>query len=67
MGSRHMLRRVANERYFYTHMSQMTSSYFAKYFCNTYFEYITPCTVMTYAILDALQVTHLTLVSYGLV
>jgi hypothetical protein len=31
------------------HMSRVTSSYFAKYFCDTYFEYITPCIVMTYA------------------
>jgi hypothetical protein len=33
-------------------MSQVTSSHFAKYFCGTYFEYITPCTVMTYATSD---------------
>jgi hypothetical protein len=48
----------------------MASSYFARYFCTTHFEYITPCTVMTYAMLDALQVTHLMhlmLASYDLV
>jgi hypothetical protein len=67
MGSRHILSRVANERYFYTHMSRVTSSHFAKYFCDTYSEYITACAVMTYAMPDAIQVTHLTLTDYDLV
>jgi hypothetical protein len=40
-------------------MSQVTSSRFAKYFCDTYFEYITPCMVMTYATSDAIRVTPL--------
>jgi hypothetical protein len=33
---------------FYMRISQVTSSHFAKYFCDTYSEYITPCAVMTY-------------------
>jgi hypothetical protein len=37
-------------------MSQVTSSHFAKYFCYTYFEFITPCTVVTYATSDAIRV-----------
>jgi hypothetical protein len=48
-------------------MSRVTSSHFAKYFYDTYSEYITPCVVMTYATSDAIRVTHPTLVSYGLV
>ncbi len=36
------------------HMSRVTNSYFAKYFCDIYFEYITPCTVMTFATSDAI-------------
>jgi hypothetical protein len=48
-------------------MSQVTSSYFAKYFCDTYSEYITQCVVMTYATPDAIRVMHITLVGYGLV
>jgi hypothetical protein len=67
MGTRHMLRRVANERYFYTHMSWVTSSHFAKYFCDTYSKYITPCAVMTYATPDAIRVMHLTFTGDGLV
>jgi hypothetical protein len=43
--------------YFYMRMSQVTSSYFAKYFCDTYSEYITPCKLMTYATFDAIRVT----------
>jgi hypothetical protein len=62
-----MLRRVANERFFYMYMSRVTSSHFTKYFCDTYSEYITQCAVMTYATPDAIQVTHATLVGYGLV
>jgi hypothetical protein len=42
--------------YFYMHMGQVTSSYFAKYFCDTYSEYITPCTVMTFATSNAIWV-----------
>jgi hypothetical protein len=42
-------------------MSRVTSSYFAKYFCDTYFEYIIPCTIMTYAMSDAIRVTPLRL------
>jgi hypothetical protein len=38
-------------------MSQVTSSYFAKYFCDTYSEYITPCKLMIYATFDAIRVT----------
>jgi hypothetical protein len=41
------------------HMSQAISSHFIKYFCDTYSEYITPCTVMTYATSDAIWVMHL--------
>jgi hypothetical protein len=41
---------------FCMHMSRVTSSYFAKYFCNIYSEYITPCTVMIYATFDAIRV-----------
>jgi hypothetical protein len=67
MDSRHMLHRVINERYFYTHMSRVTSSHFAKYFCNAYSEYITPHTVMTYAMPDAIRVTHPTLAGYNLI
>jgi hypothetical protein len=37
-------------------MSQVTSSHFAKYFCNIYSEYITPCVAMTYATSDAIRV-----------
>jgi hypothetical protein len=46
-------------------MSRVTSSYFAKYFCDTYSEYITPCVVMTYATPDDIRVTHTTLTGYG--
>jgi hypothetical protein len=67
MGSRHMLRKVTNERYFYTHMSRVTSSHFAKYFCDTYSEYITPCVVVTYATPDASSTMNPTLMGYGLV
>jgi hypothetical protein len=67
MGSRHMLRRVTNERYFYTHMSRVRSSHFVKYFCDTYSEYITPCMVMTYATPDAIRVIHLMFMGYGLI
>jgi hypothetical protein len=45
----------------------MTNSYFANYFCDTYSEYITPCTVMTYATLYAIRVMHPTLTGYGVV
>jgi hypothetical protein len=38
-------------------MSQVTSSHFAKYFYDTYSEYITPCEVVTYATSGAIQVT----------
>jgi hypothetical protein len=41
---------------FYMCMSQVISSHFAKYFCDTYSEYITPCAVMTYAMSDAIWV-----------
>jgi hypothetical protein len=44
-------------RYNFMHMSQATSSHFAKYFCDIYSEYITPCTVMTYATSDPIRVT----------
>jgi hypothetical protein len=67
MGSRHMLHRVVNERYFYTHMSQVISLYFAKYFCDTYSEYITTCVIMTYAMPDAIRLTHPMLMGYDLV
>jgi hypothetical protein len=42
-------------------MSQVTSSHFARYFCDTYPEYITPCTIMTYAMSDAIWVMPLQL------
>jgi hypothetical protein len=42
---------------FYMRMSRVTSSYFAKYFCDMYYEYITPCAAMTYATPDAIRVT----------
>jgi hypothetical protein len=42
-------------------MSRVTSSHFAKYFCNICSEYITPCTVMTYATFDAIWVMPLRL------
>jgi hypothetical protein len=38
-------------------MSRVTSSHFVKYFCDIYYEYIAPCTVMIYATYDAIQVT----------
>jgi hypothetical protein len=41
---------------FYMRMSRTTSSHFAKYFCDTYFEDTTPFTVMTYATFDAIRV-----------
>jgi hypothetical protein len=47
--------------YFYMCMSQVTSSHFARYFCDTYPEYITPCTIMTYAMSDAIWVMPLQL------
>jgi hypothetical protein len=47
--------------YFYMCMSQETSSHFAKYFCDTYSEYITPCAVVTYATFDAIWVMPLRL------
>jgi hypothetical protein len=34
------------------HMSRVTSSHFAKYFCDIYSEYITSCAVMIYATSD---------------
>jgi hypothetical protein len=37
----------------FTHMSQATSSYFAKYFHDVYLEYITSCGIMIYAMPDA--------------
>jgi hypothetical protein len=40
-------------------MSHVTSLYFAKYFCDTYSEYITPCMIMTNATSDAIRVTPL--------
>jgi hypothetical protein len=43
------------------YMSQVTNSYFAKYFCDIYFEYITPYTVMIYAMSDAIWITSLRL------
>jgi hypothetical protein len=43
--------------YFYMRISQVTSSQFAKYFGDTYSEYITLCTVMTYDTSDAIWVT----------
>jgi hypothetical protein len=42
---------------FFTHMSQATSSHFAKYFCDVYLEYITLCGIMIYATPEAMQVT----------
>jgi hypothetical protein len=39
-------------------MSRVTSSHFAKYFCDIYSEYITPCTVMIYDMSDTIWVTH---------
>jgi hypothetical protein len=57
MITRHMLRRVDNERYFYMHMSHVTSSHFTKYFCDIYSEYITPCTVMIYVTSNGVDVT----------
>jgi hypothetical protein len=42
---------------FYMRMSRVTSSHFANYFCDIYSEYITPCSVMTYATSDAIRVT----------
>jgi hypothetical protein len=48
---------VYAQYYFYMHMSQVTSSHFAKYFCDTYSKYITPCMVMTYAMSNAIRVT----------
>jgi hypothetical protein len=42
---------------FYMRMSRVTSSYFAKYFCDTYSEHITSCAVMTYTTSDAIWVT----------
>jgi hypothetical protein len=47
--------------------SRVTSLHFAKYLCDTYSEYITPCVAMTYATPDAIRVTHPTLTGYGLV
>jgi hypothetical protein len=41
----------------FMHMSWVTSSYFAKYFCDVYSEYITPCVIMAYATSDAIWVT----------
>jgi hypothetical protein len=41
---------------FYMCMSQMTSSHFARYFYDTYSEYITPCTIMTYTTSNAMRV-----------
>jgi hypothetical protein len=34
--------------------SRAISAHFIKYFCDTYFKYITPCTVMTYATPDTI-------------
>jgi hypothetical protein len=48
-------------------MSRLTISYFANYFYDIYSEYITPCAVMTYATLNATQITHPMFASYGLV
>jgi hypothetical protein len=42
---------------FCMHMSQVTSSHFAKYFCDIFSEYITTSTVMFYAMPDAIWVT----------
>jgi hypothetical protein len=39
---------------FYMCLSRVTSSHFVKYFCDICSEYITPCTVMTYATSDAI-------------
>jgi hypothetical protein len=48
---------------FYTQMSRVINSHFAKYCYDIYSEYITPCTVMctvmTYAASDAIRVTPL--------
>jgi hypothetical protein len=38
-------------------ISRATSSNFAMYFCDIYFDYITPCTVMIHATSDAIRVT----------
>jgi hypothetical protein len=46
-------------------MSRVTSSHFAKYFCDTYSEYITPRMVMTYATSDAICVTPSRLPPYA--
>jgi hypothetical protein len=43
--------------YIYMRKSQVTSSHFSKYFCDTYFKYITPCTEMTDATYDAIWAT----------
>jgi hypothetical protein len=42
---------------FYMRMSRVTSSHFAKYFCDICSEYITPFAVMTYATSDAIWAT----------
>jgi hypothetical protein len=42
-------------------MSQVTSSHFAKYFCDICSEYITPCAIMTYATSNAIWVMPLRL------
>jgi hypothetical protein len=42
-------------------MSRVTSSHFAKYFCDMYSEYITPCVVMIDVTSDAIQVMPLRL------
>jgi hypothetical protein len=51
-------------------MSRVTSSYFAKYFCDIYSEYITPCAVINYTTSHAIRVTSLrlrTLCSWAIV
>jgi hypothetical protein len=55
-------------------ISRATSSHFTKYFCDIYFEYITPCVVMIHVKSDAIRytghafaATHPMLVGYGLV
>jgi hypothetical protein len=38
-------------------MSWVKANNFAKYFCDIYSEYITPCMITTYTTLDAIRVT----------
>jgi hypothetical protein len=42
---------------FYTRMSGVTHSHFAKYFCDIYYKYIALCAIIIYAMFDAIWVT----------